>query len=357
MIAMFHRVARCRSSGGCLLLWLVAATASAQDLRIGIIDFYGLHHVTPSQVREVLGFREGDVLRPPGDGRRVEFVEAERRLAQIAGVESVRLGVVCCDDDRAILYVGIAEHGAPALRLRAAPTGAVRLPPEIVQREDDLERAVMDAVRRGDNGEDDSRGHALMHDPTARAIQERFIEDATTHRALLSRVLRESSDAAHRATAAEVLAYAPDKRTVVGDLVRAIRDPEESVRNNAMRALWIIAGFAARSLQRIRVPYEPLVDLLNSPVWTDRNKASVALESLSERREAALLRVLRERALPTLVEMANWKSDGHARAAFFILGRIGGLNEQAINEAWQRRDRAMVIEAARRPRSPGTAER
>jgi len=196
-----------------------------------------------------------------------------------------------------------------------------------------------------------------MHDPAARAIQERFIEDATAHRMLLSRVLRESSDAAHRATAAEVLAYAPDKRAIVDDLVHAMTDPAESVRNNAMRALWILAGFAARSAQRLRIPYEPLVDLLNSPVWTDRNKASLALVSLSEGRDPALLRVLRARALPALVEMANWKSDGHARAAFFLLGRVGGLDEPAIDAAWQRRDRAKVIEAAQRPRTPKPGRR
>ena len=74
-------------------------------------------------------------------------------------------------------------------------------------------------------------------------------------------------------------------------------------------ALSIIAGFAERHPElKIHVPPEPFVDLLTSFSWTDRNKASMALTELGVRRDPALLASLCARALPSLVEMARWKS-------------------------------------------------
>jgi hypothetical protein len=322
---------------------LCVGSAPAQDVRIGIIDFYGLRQITAAQAREVLGFAEGDVVRPGSDAR----AEAERRLTELPGVLSAHLNAVCCDEGRAILYVGIEEQGGPALAFRAPPREPIRLPSDVVEAGEAFLRALMDAVRRGNAEEDDSNGHSLMHDPAVRAIQERFIDYAARGLDRLREVARRSGDETHRALAAQILGYAADKRAVVDDLVYGMQDPSESVRNNAMRALAVIAGFAAASPDRgIRVPYEPFVDLLNSPFWTDRNKASFALEELSTKRDPPLLGALRARALPALVEMARWKSDGHAGAAFFLLGRIGGLSEDEIQAAWKQRDRETIIRAA-----------
>ena len=63
------------------------------------------------------------------------------------------------------------------------------------------------------------------------------------------------------------------------------------------------------------------VRLLSSLEWSDRNKASLALFALSARRDPALLRALRGDALEALVDMAKWRTDGHAQPAFWLLGR------------------------------------
>ena len=94
-------------------------------------------------------------------------------------------------------------------------------------------------------------------------------------------MLRDSDKSDHRALAAQVLGYATDKASVVGDLSSAMRDTDADVRNNATRALWVIATFAQKAPDRkIQVPADPFVDLLNSLTWTDRNKSSLALMSL-----------------------------------------------------------------------------
>src|SRR5919201_4892103 len=246
-----------------------------ESVRVGIIDFYGLHRVPQSQARAAVMVREGDEVVLGGE-LPASFVESKRRLTAIPGVISARLELVCCDEGRAIVYVGIQERGAPVLHFRAGPRGAVRLGNDIVQAGDELSRAWMAAVQRGDVTEDDSNGHALMHDPATRAIQERFIVYARDVSRLRA-VLRHSSDAAHRALAAQILGYAADKHEIVQDLVYAMRDPAADVRNNAMRALAVIARGAATSRAAVAIPYDPLIRLLDSPVWTDRNKATMAL--------------------------------------------------------------------------------
>jgi len=115
-----------------------------------------------------------------------------------------------------------------------------------------------------------------------------------------------------------------------------------------MRALYVMASYASRTPgTSIHVPANPFVDLLNSPFWTDRNKASLALMELSAGRDPALLEALGSQALDSLIDMARWKNRPHALPAVYLLGRIGGLTEAQIKAAWSRDDREVVIEAAR----------
>src|SRR5215210_1711753 len=129
----------------------------------------------------------------------------------------------------------------------------------------------------------------------------------------------------------------------------AMRDPSANVRNNAMRALGIIALYAREHPDlRLTVPSAPFIEMLNSPVWTDRNKSSIAVMELSESRDPNLLAELRARALPALVEMARWKSEGHATASIMILGRLAGMSDQAIIATVSRGDRESIIDAVMR---------
>jgi len=326
--------------GVVLILFALAEPAVGQDTRIGIIDFYGLRDVSESQGREALKIVEGD---PVPD----LVTEAEHRLKALPGVLAARVSRICCTGGRTILFVGIEEQGRPALQFRSAPQGSIRLSDDVVQAGGDFDKAIHLAALRGDAGEDDSNGHALMHDPTARAIQERFVVYAARDLRRLRQVLRHSAAEGHRALAAEVLGYAPDKQDVVEDLVYGMRDPSEEVRNNSMRALGIISQYGSRWPElKIRVPTKPFIRLLNSLVWTDRNKASFSLMELTSNRDSSLLKSLRKRAVRSLIEMARWKSAGHAYPAFCLLGRIGGLPEDQIHAAWSRSDREEVIDAA-----------
>jgi len=324
-----------------------ALVVRAQPMQIGIIDFYGLGPISPHQVREALTFKEGDGISF-SSGRPPFLVESERRLAALPGVRSATVNPVCCEAGKVIVYVGLEGKDQPPLHLNPPPASDVRLPPDLVKIAETRDDTASAAVQRGDAAEDDSQGHALFHDPASRLIQDRFVGFAATDLPQLRRVLRESGDADQRAIAAQVIGYAADKQTVVDDLVRAMHDSSADVRNNAMRALLVFTRKAQSAAQPpLRIPYEPFIELLNSPVWTDRNKSSLAMMELSESRDSTLLAELKRETLPSLIDMARWRSEGHAIAAFLILGRIAGMSDESVKTAWDRGERERVIDAAR----------
>ena len=314
-----------------------------QTFQIGIVDFYGLRRVSAVEARQALTFKEGDTVDPDDE----RLAESERRLSALPGVVRAHAGLVCCNAGRAIIFVGVEEKGQAIMHFRAAPRGTARLSADVVKAGDEFVPALIAAVERGDFGEDRSQGHSLNHDPATRAIQERFVSYANRDCANLRLVLRDSSDSMQRALAAQVLGYVAEKQSVVGDLVDGMSDPSEDVRNNAMRTLLVFAEATPTPTRPVtRVPYRPFVPFLNSPVWTDRNKAAGALAELSKSRNRQLLNTLAREAIASLVEMARWKSKDHAEDAFTILGRIAGFSDEALRAVWDRGERETVIGAA-----------
>jgi len=341
---------RTRVAAAALLLSLIplAREANGQELTIGIIDIYGLHRVSVDQVDAALMFKEGDTISMGDDEPPRVLTESESRLSALPRVTRARINPVCCNQGRVIIFVGIEEQGgAPALRFRPAPTGNARLADDIARSGKEFFQALLAAVQRGDTGEDHSQGHALNHDPATRGVQERFVTYAKRDLRQLRLVLRTSSDRNQRALAAQVLGYADDKKRVVGDLVRAMSDPSDDVRNSAMRTLLVFANAQSGGSAAIpRVPVEPFIDFLNSPVWSDRNKSSGALFALSATRDPRVLAAVRTKALASLVEMARWKSAAHAYAPFIILARIAGYSDELAESLWDRGERESVITAA-----------
>src|SRR2546430_15254044 len=62
----------------------------------------------------------------------------------------------------------------------------------------------------------------------------------------------------------------------------------------------------------------------------DRNKAGGLLSELSTTRNRKLLDQLRAQALDSLIEMAHWRSYGHAYSSRILLGRIAGIEETRL---------------------------
>ena len=330
-----------------ILAFLAALAASAQAPiesigipRIGSIEFYGLRKVSPQLARQALGLSVGSLL-PASAG------ETEDRLADIDQIAAARIEAVCCENGAIVLYVGVEERGSPRYDVQPAPGGAEELPPEIRTTYQDFQTARHAAELRGATAEDLTKGHPLSPDPAVRAFQARFPSLVTENLDVLRQVLRNSGDEYQRATAAYLLAYAPNKNEVVEDLRQALADNDPVVRANSVHNLTALALLErADAGSRVRVSPTWFIDLLQSVVWSDRTKAAWALATLTEDRDVFTLSRLRGPALEALIEMAAWKTRAHARSAFVLLGRAAGIEEAVIEAAWTRDDRQPILEAA-----------
>ena len=311
-----------------LLCFLLGADVGrAQDQQIGIIDFFGLRKVSEQQARAALDLQEGDTLP-------LSLSTIEERLRDDLDVAEAHLNVVCCDDSgNLILFVGIRETPAKHSMYRESPHWNISLPSEITDAYNNFIESYQNAVSKGITGDDVSQGHSLMADSTTRSWQEQFIDFARHHLKILKTVLRNSSDPEQRATAAYVIGYAADKRQVTDDLLIAAVDEDEVVRNNAAKALAAIASLAQRKpALHIKISPTPFINMLGSPIWTDRNKALTILSILTKKRDRQLLHQLHDKAFGSLVEMARWRSKVHAFNAFLVLGRVAGLPERELKK-------------------------
>ncbi len=324
---------------------LIYNTVSAQSFKIGTLDIYGNRNISAATILAKLSVRIGDSVSvgkfsPP---KEVQNIKA------ISGVKDATVNSVCCDTSgNLMLFIGICETNSCMVHYRNAPQKNILLPDTIVHTQNRFDTAYEDAVLNGQAGEDDSNGYALYDAPDARKEQQKFILFVDRYFTTLEDVLKNSSSAEQRATAAEIIAYSSDRKTVVKDLLYAIDDPDDGVRNNATRALAILAGYSAdHPSAKLKIPAAPFIKMLNSVVWTDRNKGANVLMHLTKTRDPKILHSIKQQALSSIIEMAKWEDRGHAVFSFILLGRIAGIDEKLLwaedfSPDWRKYEEEMV---------------
>lgn len=327
-----------------ILVFSLALLFGGQAPRVASINFYGLDHVKEDRVRKALGVEEGQTL--PGSKS-----DLEERLEAVSGVVRANIEAVCCEAGGGVtLNIGIEERGARHFELRDPPEGNDTLPETVMENYNRFLGALAEASRDGEAAEDLSEGHSLMQNRDVRTLQEVFLGYADLYAADLKRVLHNSADEYQRAAAACILGYASKKATVIPDLQYALTDPDDAVRTNAIRALTAIAVLASRRPSLgLRVQPTWFIEMLNSLLWSDRRQAARALVTLTESRDAGTLATLGERAMPSLVGIARSKHLDDAFPGFLLVGRICGISDKEIEDAWVKGDRETVIERALKP--------
>lgn len=325
-----------------------AAAAVGEDItpRIGDIEVYGNHHVSPEKIKSTLDLKPGSPLPSRG--------AAEEKLNHLSGVIDSRLQAVCCDGSNTILYIGIEERNQPHIDFHSAPTSDVKLPQDIAEKYDALLNATDLSLHSKGADEDLTNGYSLMTDPDARDIQKSLLPLVEANLAAVDNVLRQAADPEQRAAAAYVIQYGP--RTVrasktVGDALQyALQDPDEAVRQNAMISLRaVMVGGRLHRDQQIHIEPTWFVELMNSVVWSDRHNASLALLALTDKPNPAALDLIRGRALGSVLEMARWHDLRNALPGFILAGRLAGMDEKSIQDAWLTGQREPVLEKAEFP--------
>jgi hypothetical protein len=315
------------------LVAMVPTVMSASDHKVlGEIDFFGYKSFDLAAIRSALPFHEGDLF-PPAKVKSSDDLKRQvsEKIEQIIGHAPTDVSFVCCDSKQNwMVYIGLPGESYQALAFNPAPDGDIRFPKAAIALREEMDKTWMNAVMKGHATEDDSDGFTLTNDPKARRAQLAIREYALRNETLILQVLTSSSDARHRAIAAQMLGYGRQSEEQIDALVRASFDADNGVRNDAVRALEVLAG-AKPNLAK-RIPAEAFVHLLRSGAWSDHNKASLLLVALTKSRDPKVLTLLRTEALDPLVEMARWHNMGHAEAALSILGRIVGLNEDSLDK-------------------------
>jgi len=300
----------------------------AQSYKIGTIDIFGNRKISSCNVLAHLRVKEADSITHENYNPEDEAA----KLEQMPGVKHATVSPVCCDTaGNLMLFIGIAETDSFILNHRDAPVQNILLPEEMITAYRNLNDQMELAIKSGLAVEDDSHGYALLGYKPARNEQKKFITFANRDFTLLANVLKNSRDVEHRAAATQIIAYSTNRKKVVDNLIYSSNDPDEAVRNNANRGLGVLADYLNRHPElKISIPAGPFIKMLNSIVWTDRNKAAMVLIKLSQGRDSKLLHKIKEQALASMIEMAGWKDRGHAFFSFVILGRIAGVNEKSL---------------------------
>jgi hypothetical protein len=305
------------------LVLALPAVLFASD-RIALIEFFGYRDLDPDSVRHALQFQEGDKL--------FKGIEEQARSAvkRATGRDATDVALVCCiGDGDSVIYIGLPGSSSQVFTLNPAPQDRVIASRAVTALYRKMDQAEKLAVQNGISEEDGHQGYRLMKEPGARAAELAVHEYALRHENEIIRVLESSSKPDQRALAADALGYGRRSERQIAQLVRAARDADPGVRNNATRALLeILRGAPSAAAQ---VPPDTFIGMLQSGTWTDRNKASAVLWTLTQSRDPQLLARMKLETGDALWEMAGWRNNGSAYFARAILGRIAGIPEDRIN--------------------------
>lgn len=335
-------------------LWLCLVTLSAPSLcvaqadsvQVGSLDFFGTAGIDVASIRAAMPLHPGDTIAP--DDAAALKARVNTAVARLAGAPATDVSIVCCDaSGRALIYIGLPGKNVRARSHLPPPAGSSCLPEVALRLYDRATDASQAAIQAGDTAEDHSNGYALSHHPAYRAAQLALREYAITHASLLRAALAGCARPGDRSAAAQLLGYANRSPAQIDALVRAANDSDRAVRNNAVRALWVLASGRSRA-EIARIPAAPFIAMLNSATWEDRNKAGLLLSALATRRHSNTLADLRRNAMDSLVEMARWDDPGHAYAYRVLLGRLAGFDDVRVNELISTGKVETIIEAAQR---------
>jgi len=320
-----------------LIVLSCGCTLAARD-QVGTIDFYGYKGINAQAVRRALPFHTGDPYAAQ------ILTQARETVQQIVGRPATDVEALCCDrnGDRSI-FIGLPGASSKPFPYNPVPNGAVRLPQELWNLQKQIEMALNAAVSAGQSGEDDSEGYALSEDPESRALELKLRAYVLEHEEEVYAVLESSSDNEHREYAANALGYGRQSGKQIAALLRASSDANDGVRDEAVRALGCLAH--KPEMRKLIMP-DLFVSVMNSGIWSDRNKASSALMTLTESRDPKLLTRLRAEALDSIIEMARWKDLGHAHPGVMIFAHLAGASVDKVLDASRVSDQAL-LDAAR----------
>lgn len=322
--------------------WSQDADMAHRAFAIGEINYFGYGDLPLQKIRAAVPWHVGDALtfatftkEPVNDA-----------ITSAVGKPPTDVNVTCCDASKHLeIFIGLPGSTSHPVPTGPTPSGNTHLDSEGLRLYEQEQPLLMQAVARGAAGEDDSLGYMVSNDPALKAVNLAMRSYAVGRESELKHVLQTASDPKDRRAAAALLGYVRSSNTQAEALSQAMTDPDNEVRNNAVRALSVLSAGTKNDHPRINV--KPLISLLYSGSWTDRNKASLLLLRMTDVRNPEVLESLRKEALAPLIEGGSWADvPGHSTPFLLILGRIAGIPDQRLEDLLKSGDKDAIISAA-----------
>jgi len=264
--------------------------------------------------------------------------ELETAVKQAGGFAFVKFSVVRYfrEGDPSYLTIDVVEPADVARRMTFAkpPADAAALPdPEgLLAKYGEYEKKGFELLAKHEKIKNAASSRELLHCPFGFAHAELapfkpiLVDGARRHVDDLVAIVHRDTEAQHRAFAIFLLAFTVDGARVVREIVPACKDESSLVRNNALR----VFAETAHHHPEVALPLAPVLDALEFPETTDRNKASAILEPLSKKKE--LQTEIRRRAGTTIVAMLKLKQPNNHDFAVMILKNLHGEQTPPIGD-------------------------
>ena len=314
-----------------MTIWcIVAANADEPEkFTIAGIYYFGCDDSHVDEIKSAIPVHVGDTYTS-ADMKKLKN-KVFNAVWQTIRCAPTDVAVITCEHRTWNLYVGLPGRSVKEATYNPQPEKMLELPTEAMSMHDDMMATLADVLSsKGAMIEDDSNGYSLSSDPGLRTKELAFRNWALQNRDLCFTVLKGSSDARQRSVAAEAVGYLDPSQEQIDVLVGASLDSSAVVRNNATRALGCIAS--SEKSATLQIPADKFVQMLNSGVWTDRNKGEFVVAKLC-RRDPAVLKQLRDSGMQALCEMSCW-DDAHAGGARYLLAKVANDSPENLKKYW-----------------------
>ena len=291
------------------------------------IDIFGAKKTPESVILGILGTREGEVITP---SRVAELGDKLKKSGKFAytNVSSAGYG-----DRKSYITVDVVEQGdEQRFRPNAAPTGSVAVPQDVLDWLKRYEKASFQMFQVNPRRmRDIDEGHYLDSDPGLREYEEKMLEMVPANYDVLVKARREDKDPVKRASCATLLGWAKNKKAVILPLEEALKDPESQVRSNAARSLVPIAYLSAHTA--LPFPIQPILDMLQYPAASERNKAVSILLQLAGTPENH--QAIRSQGGGILVQLAGARQPVQREHSLTLLSMVTGESYGKDVDKWR----------------------
>lgn len=330
-----------RAAVALIAMLVSSSTGRLEAQTLEAIDLFGTSQITAEQVRARFGdsIRTMVRVRMTGDRERARSIydQVKAGIHAMGDFAYVELALVSYPEREATyLTVDVVDEADRAERMSfsSAPSGDVPDPGGLLAAWKEYEDVGLRLLMNGEiSSSPTCRAHHCLwgfDHPELAPYRDRFAT-VPEHKDELIRVLENDRDPEDRGAAAYLLAHLEGVQEVVDALLPAVTDPDETVRNNAMRVL----GIVVNEHPGVDLDLDPVLRAVRFPATTDRNKAMLILFGVAGRPE--LRDRIARQAGPVLLEALRLQQPNNHDTAYLILKRLSGesLGERDY-QAWGR---------------------